>query len=246
MKSDFQFSTSGLSHVGLVRSRNEDRWADLSTWGFWVVADGMGGHKGGDVAAEVTVETLCKHIQKNFPRMDGEESVTAAWAAEHLMKALESANDAVLMRGRGDASLRGMGSTVVALYACGEEMILAHVGDSRIYLLRDERLEQLTQDHSLRTQLVNTGQISEEEADAFIYKHVITRAVGTRREVRPTIGRIHMEKGDRFLLCSDGLSDQLSADRIRELLSEGTKALVDGALEAGGEDNITVVVVDVT
>jgi PPM family protein phosphatase len=237
----FVLESASLSNVGLVRKRNEDVWGEAPEQGLFVVADGMGGHLGGDVAARLTVNTILAYLKTVEPEK----------AMAELPEAIRLANEAVLAKASTDRSLYGMGATVVVCWERDGEMVYAHVGDSRIYLLRGGELRQLTEDHSLVTQLLSSGQISEQEAERFIYKHVITRAIGTRRRILADVDGIGMLPGDIFLLCTDGLTDGVSDDEIRTVLNTTSdvevmaQKLVDAALEAGGKDNVTVTLLQV-
>ena len=237
----FVLESATLSNVGLVRARNEDVAGEAPEHGLFVVADGMGGHLGGDVAARLTVDTILAYLQTVSPEK----------AMAEVPEAVRLANEAVLDKASTDRSLRGMGSTVVICWERDGEMVYGHVGDSRIYLLRGGELRQLTEDHSLVTQLLATGQISEAEAERFIYKHVITRAIGTRRQILADVDGMAMLPGDIFLLCTDGLTDGVSDDQIRTILNTTSdpkimaQKLVDAALDGGGRDNVTVTLLKV-
>ena len=237
----FVLESATLSNVGLVRARNEDVAGEAPEHSLFVVADGMGGHLGGDVAARLTVDTILAYLK----------TVSAEKAMAEVPEAVRLANEAVLDKASTDRSLFGMGSTVVICWERDGEMVYGHVGDSRVYLFRGGELRQLTEDHSLVTQLLATGQISEAEAERFIYKHVITRAIGTRRQILADVDGIAMLPGDIFLLCTDGLTDGVGGDQIRTILNttsdvkEMAQKLVDAALKAGGEDNVTVTLLQV-
>jgi protein phosphatase len=223
--------------VGKVRTRNEDAY--LVDPPLFVVADGMGGHRGGDVASRLTVETL----QEAQPQRDPSGAA--------LLDAVRSANRVVNERSASDRDLRGMGTTVTALQTAGDSGRIAHVGDSRAYLLREGALQQLTQDHTLVQQMVDEGNLDADEAERHPARHIMTRALGVEEQVAVDQLTLDLHPGDRILLCSDGLSGMLSADDIRDLLERETgaqqaaDALVQLAIERGGEDNVTVVVVDV-
>jgi serine/threonine protein phosphatase PrpC len=232
--------SGSASDVGKVRTNNQDQL--LVAESLFAVADGMGGHAAGEVASLTAVEAL----RASFG-MDP--------TATGLVAAVEEANRSVWDQGAKQADLRGMGTTLVALalvVADGEERLaIVNVGDSRIYLLRTGELEQLTTDHSLVQELVDEGQLSEAEATVHPQRHVLTRALGVDPEVKVDTIQILPFKGDRFLLCSDGLSREVSDDQIASVLrrladpAQAAKELVDEARAHGGNDNITVVVVDV-
>lgn len=233
----FEIQHYGVSDVGRVRASNQDRWAALPDCGFFVLADGMGGHRAGDVAATVTVDAMADFIKKNVSSI------------EAMAQALTFSNREVYQKSLTDPTLEGMGSTVCALWVSEDEMIYGHVGDSRIYLKREGRLEQLTEDHSLVEMLLTTGEISREEAEGFRKSHVITQAIGSQKNVEPAVNHLPIFDGDLFLLCSDGLSDCVSFAAIEAIINSCTdlkrivERLIQAANDAGGEDNITVVVV---
>lgn len=245
--SQHRISFWGLSEVGLVRHRNEDYWEAVADRQFVAMADGMGGHLGGDIAAEHAVVTLCTFVREQVA--DKVEPITAT--AMRLRRGIDHANEAVFVLARSDRSLRGMGSTLACLQLVGSEIIYAHVGDSRIYRLRQQELVRLTSDHSLVTELLESGHISQEEADRFIYRHVITRAVGTRSRVEPDIAHEPAQQGDLYLLCSDGVTDLLPDAEIRDCLlaADDLKgrgaALRERVIQKGASDNFTIVLVQI-
>ncbi|HVA03998.1 MAG TPA: Stp1/IreP family PP2C-type Ser/Thr phosphatase [Acidimicrobiales bacterium] len=232
--------SGSASDVGRVRTVNEDLALESLT--LFAVADGMGGHVGGEIAARTAIETL----QAEFGRKP---------SAEGLAAAIHDANKAVWERGHEDADLRGMGTTMIAaaLVATddGDRLVLANVGDSRAYRLHDDSLVQLTTDHSVAEELVARGELSEEEAAVHPHRHILTRALGVQPEVAIDVWQLVPEEGDRFLLCSDGLTNEVPPEEITDVLSrtrdprQAAEALVRLANEAGGSDNATVVVIDV-
>jgi PPM family protein phosphatase len=232
--------SGSATDVGRVRTVNEDRALESPT--LFAVADGMGGHVGGEVAARIAIETLEAGFSRSST-MDG------------LVNAVEDANHEVWERGVGDQALRGMGTTVTAagLVATGngDRLVLVNVGDSRAYRFHDGELFQLSVDHSVAEELVARGELSESEAAVHPHRHILTRALGIGPEVDVDAWQIIPEEGDRFLLCSDGLSNEVLADDIAGVLATvrepraAAEKLVDLANEAGGNDNITAVVVDV-
>ena len=234
----------GVSDIGLVRRRNEDRWGQVPEHAFFVLSDGMGGHLGGDIAAEQSVTQLMDFVREEFP-----PSQTPARAMARIRNAIDQANEVVYEHSRLDRSLRGMGATLCCLYLCQDQMVYGHVGDSRIYRLRKGRLKRLTRDHSLVTQLLESGQISQEEAESFIYKHIVTRAIGTRVRVEPDLAYESVEDNDLYFMCSDGLTDLVRDDQIELLLNQnpepkqGAKALIQRVYGEGARDNVTIVMV---
>ena len=223
------------------RKRNEDSAfvpEPGSALSFVAVADGMGGHAGGAVASRIVIDTLRERL-KDLPERDEDE---------RLLEAVRSANDAVLRAAAEDPSLAGMGSTLVAAALYPDRFTAVNVGDSRLYHLSGRRLTQVTRDHSFVAMLLEAGHITEAEARVHPNRNMITRAVGTDRDVRPDLYHCAWKKGDLLLLCSDGLCGSLEPDTMRKILSdrkrtpdEKADALIRAALGAGSSDNITVV-----
>lgn len=234
----FNIESYGISDIGLVRPNNEDEWAVVDAR-FFALADGMGGHKAGEVAAKIAIITLCQAINHKNKSSIPEE-------IEHLKKAIANANSCVNDLAKENEDLKGMGTTLCCLLLHEDTLIYAHVGDSRIYRFRKE-LAQLTQDHSLRYELIAKGQLDEDQA--FPFKNVITRAVGTASAVTPEVGTTTIQEGDIYFLCSDGLSDYVKNREITDILErsktvkEACHSLVDAAKANGGNDNITVVMI---
>ena len=226
---------AAATDVGLIRSGNEDSF--IARDDLFVVCDGMGGARAGEVASA----TACETIGALDPGSAGREE---------LNRIVFEANKAVIQKGAGDPQLQGMGTTMTAAFRTGPgSLALAHVGDSRAYLLRNQALHQLTQDHSLVGELVRQGRLTPEQAAVHPHRSVITRAIGIEPETLPDLFQLTLETGDRLLLCSDGLSGMVDDQAIERILGEGddpaavAAALVDAALQNGGEDNVTVVVV---
>ncbi len=240
--------------VGRERETNEDNFITEPAEGLFVVCDGMGGHSSGEIASAMAVEAVKKFIcvtrhQIGVPVSAG-ETLTPEEIA--VSEAVKTANEQILIRSAREKGCEGMGTTLVAVLDAGSDLVLAHVGDSRIYRLRDGVFSQLTEDHSLLNHMIRTKGLSEEEASGFEGKNVILRAVGLRDDVAVETQVQPKFPGDIFLLCSDGLTDMVSDDRISEVigghptdLAEACRVLVDMANEAGGHDNITVMLVRV-
>ncbi|HYH27872.1 MAG TPA: Stp1/IreP family PP2C-type Ser/Thr phosphatase [Actinomycetota bacterium] len=226
--------------VGRVRERNEDSF--LAKDPLFAVADGLGGHQGGDVASRTALETLEREARPG----EGEDGLP-----DRLHDGVLSANRAVFERAAGDPGLAGMGTTITALAAGTGRFYLAHVGDSRAYLLRDGELRPLTEDHTLVRKMVKEGRLTVEEAEVHPQRSVLTRALGIEDEIEVDQATVEIAQGDRILICSDGLTGMVDEETIREILEGGSDPdrasarLVEAANEAGGQDNITVVVVDV-
>jgi len=244
----FKVAACGLSDVGLVREKNEDVWAELPDLHFYVLADGMGGHKAGEVAAEEAVSALCAFVSQS---LGGKKKKSLKEVREDLEQAVIDTNAVVFEKGQSDRALRGMGTTLCSLFFHEKGGVFAHVGDSRIYQYRKKRLKQLTKDHSLLCELIDQGQLTDKEAEDFLYKNIITRAVGTEAYVEPSVDSTKVEKNDIFLMCSDGLTDLLKSKEIEGILKaaediqQAAKDLVIKAIDQGGHDNVTVVIVKV-
>ena len=228
-----KIEVGSATDIGRVRERNED--SVLVSPPLYVVADGMGGHRGGQVASQVALEA-----------MEGLATEGRGSLADHVHRA----NRAVWDRSVEDERLSGMGTTLTAAQIDGASALIAHVGDSRAYLLRDGSLQQLTTDHTLVARMVKSGEITEAEAEVHPHKNVLTRALGTDEEVEVDEDSIALVDGDRLLLCSDGLTGMVTEDQIQAILEnsdqpqQAADRLVKAANRAGGVDNITVVVLD--
>lgn len=241
-----KLSVSSLSDIGLVRHHNEDACKLLEKERFFVLADGMGGHQAGEVASKEAVEQLCHLFRQRahpYPKNRGE-------AMQLINQLIQEVNQRVYRMGRQAPELRGMGTTLCCALFHPEGLIYGYVGDSRIYLFRRRQLKQLTQDHSLLQELIDLGQLSEEQAGGFLYKNIITKAIGTEPTVEPTVRDLPLEPGDQILMCSDGLTDMISPEEIRMILNQSdteemVKKLVYRAKQKGGYDNITVILVKV-
>jgi len=240
-----RIESSGKTDVGLVREKNEDSMLIDPSLGLYVVCDGMGGHVGGQVASQLAVATMAEVIRTGNPAPSPGEG-------DPLVTAIRCANAAVYNKARNDPSLHNMGTTVVAIRTDRDLMHLCHVGDSRIYRLRNGVFEQVTRDHSL----INLYEDNPELASRFgpPNSNVIVRAVGLRDNVDVDHRTIATEVGDLYLLCCDGLTDMVDDWMLKEMLLDGRQgsldeccdALVRAALSNGGVDNTTVVLLRVT
>jgi len=247
----------GLTDVGKKRKHNEDAYALDEAEGFFVVADGMGGHAAGEVAAKITVETIGEFIaatrQKEEATWPFKYNHELHFNSNRLAVAIEKANERVMAAVAAQPWLKGMGTTVVAGLLNEKILSLAHVGDSRAYLYRNGELSRLTDDHSWVHEQVTAGILTEEEAKTHPLKNVVTRALGGGPSVSPDLREMEFRTGDVFLFCSDGLTTMLSDEEIRDLVAENEdktaearcQSLVDLANEKGGVDNITVVLVKI-
>ena len=246
-----QLMVYGLSDPGLVRKNNEDVWGCLPECHLYLLADGMGGHQAGEVAAREAVIHVCSAMRAYFEKLQpNEATVTSVCAA--LKDAVLQANHFIYELGQTDEMLHGMGTTLTVLCFYANQAISIHVGDSRTYRLRANHLEQITQDHSLLRELINTGKFADNDAGGFPYKNILTQAVGTEDTVEPAICISQFEQGDLYLLCSDGLSDLVPREDIEKILisshsvEEKVRYLIAAAKHKGGYDNITVVIVGAT
>jgi protein phosphatase len=233
-----RIETASLTDVGRRRASNQDAFGGLlapSGARLLVVADGMGGHAGGETASRLAVETVEEFV--------GGSAGDPTWL---LRTALEAANRRVLEQARSDPSLTGMGTTGVALlFQPGGSAWVAHVGDSRAYRLRDGRLEQLTPDHSLVAEFERRGLITAEEARVHPRRNEVLRCIGVDSEVDVDVAPVEVRSGDQYLLCSDGLcgvltDEEIAAELLRAAPEAAARRLVDAANERGGPDNITV------
>jgi serine/threonine protein phosphatase PrpC len=235
--------------LGRVRENNEDKFEffvpededTLALKGaFYAVADGMGGHSAGQIASELALKTAIKTYYADSSPM----------VVESLKAALQSANALIFDTARAIIDRQGMGTTMTALVLRGEEAFIAQVGDSRCYRLRDDKLQQITDDHSWVNEQVKRGAMSREEAEFSPFKNVITRSLGNAPSVEVDVFEQELQRGDVFLLCSDGLTGEVSDDEIRDALRKSPPSnaawdLVELALEHGGRDNCTVLIVAV-
>lgn len=237
----------GRTHIGLVRENNQDalEYGTLNeTTQYAVVCDGMGGANGGNIASKIAVEVIGSRIRDAYREQDGFVS------PEHLLtSAMATANIGVYDRAQREEMLSGMGTTVVAVITSGDTAYISHVGDSRLYLYRDGALAQITRDHSVVQELIENGQITEEEARSHPRKNYITRALGVTNEEYGEYDELTVQAGDRLLLCTDGLTNEVSKADMERLLAlpieEASEALIRAALDDGGMDNITVTLMDI-
>lgn len=242
--------SAGLSDVGCVRSRNEDSYFVDPGLGLYVVADGMGGHAAGDVASQLCVDTVLEHL-----RGEHTVSLSSSPTAElhrRLRQAINRASQAIQDEARRKPFLYGMGTTVVVLALAGERAVLAHAGDSRAYLITSEGLERLTSDHTWVNEQVQNGLLTEAEGEASQYKNLLTRSVGFDARVESDTTERPIRPGDRFLLCSDGLTNVVSDDELWEIVNkypepkEAGEYFVSLARDRGAPDNVTAVLLYVS
>ena len=236
----------GLTDVGKRRETNEDDFLLEPGRGVYAVADGMGGHAAGEIASRLAIETLQEVLQRNDTAA---ERMSVEDAAEWLRGAVVEANRRICDSIRLHEERRGMGTTVVALVHSGEDAVVGHVGDSRLYLLRGGELVRMTSDHSWVNEQVKLGLMNDDTAQRHPMRNIVTRALGSRPDVLVDLTSMRVEPGDVFLLCSDGLNTMLADEQIHALLlahrhdpEAACRALVVETNRHGGEDNVTVVV----
>lgn len=236
--------TFSITDIGRKRKLNEDFvYSRENTIGnlpnVFIVADGMGGHKAGEYASKVTVETMVKEIENSFEKNP----------VRIFGKAITAANNRIRKKATEDPEYDGMGTTVVVATCMGRYLQVANVGDSRLYVVNSE-IKQITEDHSLVEEMVRAGVLGKEEAKNRKDKHIITRAVGAVDSVEPDYFTVELEEGDVVLMCSDGLTNMLEDEQIRMILdgsgdsAKKAQELVDAANENGGNDNISVIIIE--
>jgi serine/threonine protein phosphatase PrpC len=247
---------AGETNVGMKRAHNEDNFSVDDDDHLYVVADGMGGHASGEVASQMAIDTL-----REFFRATGADP-EATWPYKmdkargyeenRLITSIKLANLRIFEAAQRDPKLRGMGTTICGILIVDDGVLVAHVGDSRVYRVRDGKLEQLTEDHSLLNDYIKMKRLSEEEIANFPHKNVIVRALGMKESVKVDTCLDKPQPGDIYVLCSDGLCGPASDEEIREIVHAESKdikgacsKLIDRANGNGGPDNITVVLAKV-
>jgi serine/threonine protein phosphatase PrpC len=236
----------GLTDVGRRRESNEDDFLLEPGSGVYAVADGMGGHAAGEIASHLAIETLREVLPRDGAAI---ETRSVEEATEWLRDAVVEANRRICDSIRLHEERRGMGTTVVALVHAGQDAVVGHVGDSRMYLLRGDELIRMTSDHSWVNEQVKLGLMNDDTAQRHPMRNIVTRALGSRPDVLVDVATLQVRSGDLLLLCSDGLNTMLSDEQIRAALAAhrhdpeaACRALVEEANRHGGEDNVTVVV----
>jgi serine/threonine protein phosphatase PrpC len=237
-------NVANKTDIGRIRLVNEDRSIvqnDLNGFVLAIVADGMGGHQAGDIASQMAIEI----IQEQLQTLDKYMTIEMCQLA--LQTAIEKANQIIYEYASNREQFHGMGTTVVAILANEQFLAIGHIGDSRAYLVSQDEIIQLTEDHSLVSELLRSGQITAEEAIHHPRRNVLTRALGTDAKVEVEVGHFTWKSNDIILMCSDGLSGQLDSDALLEILHINQNLhwkadqLISEALLAGGDDNITVI-----
>ena len=243
----YKLQSFSISEIGATRKNNEDVFLAMPEHAFFALADGMGGHNAGEVAAHEAIINLSEEIEK----LPLSNAMALHPLISQIQKAVCGANTWVYHLSQKHPSFSGMGTTLSCFLIHKESLLFAHVGDSRIYRFREKTLQQLTEDHSLRAQLLKKGELNPEEAFTFPKRNIVTKAIGTTKEVLPDVGTSSIQTGDIYFLCSDGLSDHLRDSemelifRNHSCIEEISQKLVQSALDKGGRDNITIVMVKV-
>lgn len=242
----------GITDVGLKRGHNEDNYLINEELNLYVVADGMGGHAGGEYASAICVNTVEEVV--TTMELHGDESADAddpvEVARERLSYAIRLAGRRIYEKAREETEFHGMGTTAVVLLVEGGNAYIAHVGDSRLYMMREQHMEQVTEDHSLVNEKLKAGLITAEEAKNHRMRNVITRSLGYQEDVEIDLQVRAVRRGDTFVLCTDGMSGYIELAELGQVVGgaspqEAARRLVELSCERGGEDNITVVVVRV-
>ncbi len=246
----------GITDIGRKRQRNEDSYLVNDKLKLYIVADGMGGHAGGEFASKIAVSTVEEILKgedrkkSNVPEKSylDEDNPTGGdrFEADRLRDAIARAGSMIVRKASEEPELRGMGTTSTIMLFIGDKAYIAHVGDSRAYCVRGGKIIQITEDHSLVHEQLKSGLITEEEAKTHQLKNIITRSVGVQEDVEVDTVVWKAELDDRYLLCSDGLSNMVSDSEIEEAVSsnepeEAARILVEQANQRGGDDNITLI-----
>lgn len=245
--------SSGITDVGLKRERNEDYFSTEDSLGLYIVADGMGGHQAGEVASRVAVELIKKSYQRWIEQEAQEDELfgypdsSVTLKGNYILSSVRLANRVVYEMAVEHEQFHGMGTTVAILLVQPSLIIAANVGDSRIYMVRDGHIERLSKDHTIVAEQVEMGVMSEDEASSAPLKHILTRNLGSSEDVNAEIFEIEPSSEDRFILCSDGLTDLVSDREILEMTQDEDepeslcRKFIGKALKRGAHDNTTVV-----
>jgi protein phosphatase len=242
-------SSCGMTDVGLKRGHNEDNFLINEELNLYVVADGMGGHAGGEYASAICVNTIEEIVTAievtGLAETDDNDPVETA--RERLRYALRLAGRRIFEKAAIEEEYHGMGTTAVALLVDGQNAVIAHVGDSRLYLMREGKIQQITEDHSFVARQVKAGVMTEEDAKTHRMRNVIYRSLGYQEDVEVDVQVHAVRAGDRFLLCSDGLTGHVDGDELGEYVGkygpqDAARRLIELACERGGDDNITAVI----
>lgn len=255
MSLEEKITITGITDQGLVRDHNEDSISSDAELGLLVLADGMGGHKGGEVASAIAIDTILKELRKKLPEIiTGSIDDNTGYSLESMAieAAIKEANKNIFDASKANIKYEGMGTTVVVLLFYNNRFTVAHVGDSRLYRMRDKKLEQLTRDHTLLQELVDRGFYTKKEARESLNKNLVTRAVGVNANVDVDLLEESALPGDLYLLCSDGLTDMITDDLIEDIqlnykddLTRMNSELIKQAKDHGGKDNVSAMLAQV-
>ena len=243
-----------LTDVGLLRDHNEDAIASDVTAGFVILADGMGGYKAGEVASEMAVLSIAAELKEAMlafqPNQQSVAPLSRQPEAQFIIDAVKNANAVIYQASQTHPQCAGMGTTLVVGLFTNNKLLVGHIGDSRMYRLRNQILTQITEDHSLLQEQIRAGLITPEQARFSVNRNLVTRALGIDEEVELELNQHDVEVGDVYLLCSDGLSDLIDDDIIQATLNafdlaDAAEALVELANDNGGKDNISVILAKV-
>jgi serine/threonine protein phosphatase PrpC len=239
-----RLKVTGLTDVGLKRENNQDYFLVSDELGLYVVADGMGGHQGGEVASRLAAETIQEVVRESWEKEQGVNP------HDLLQRAYSSASKNIYDMSQENAKLKGMGTTAVAALLRGNKLYIGNVGDSRAYLIHPPYIWQMTDDHSLLNEQIRAGLVKPENAPQFMAKNVITRSVGFENQVHADVLERELQEGDYILMCSDGLSGQVTDRRICDVcltipFDDVAPRLVEEAKRNGGDDNISVIFMQV-
>ena len=249
-----QFIAKGATDIGRIREANEDAFLIDEERRLYLVADGMGGHQGGGFASKKALELVLEELKTLESAQEATQPLPQAGERTltqiRLMRAFQRANQKLFEISLNEPHLRGMGTTLTGLQFDEKYANIAHIGDSRAYLIRKGKIQQLTEDHSWVQEQVKMGLLSEEEAQNHPLKNIITRSMGHEREIQVDLTKIEYQPQDKYLLCSDGLTNMLSDQEILKIvqnhsLEQAVNQLISRANEEGGFDNITVILVEV-
>jgi len=233
--------TAYISDIGLFRKNNEDHYLVMDEYGLFAVCDGMGGHKGGDVASKLAVDCLQEYMLNLAADSLSQNPISV------LNAAIQKANHLIWLQAQGNLELHEMGTTITAAMIRKKQLAVANVGDSSLYVFRNGKLNKITRDHTLAEKMVTDGLLKNEDKKSSGYNHILTRALGIQEEVVIDNFEHQLYRGDLVLLCSDGLTDMLDDNEIETILNQqenlqkSLNTLLDTALTKGGYDNITII-----
>lgn len=238
------------SDIGNYRENNEDSLFVDKELGLFIIADGMGGHEGGEIASSMAVKVISGYLKDKIPLFSKSNYNDSERILESLKESILLANKKIMIKANSEIGLKGMGTTVVLALFLNDRLYIAHVGDSRAYLIREKTIKQLTEDHSVVMQMVKEGIITIEETKKHHLRHILSQAVGTSPHLRPDLQSFHWKKGDYFLFCTDGLTDTLDEQRLLTTIlncdgdpQKGCETLINLANIEGGRDNVTAILI---